>query len=227
MQNEPEIRRMLLDLHRDEYQIQSTRITYWITLQYATYTIVAIGVGFLVQVFSNIHLLTLALIGTLLGQVFVLAMIHVNQEMFTSVVYIKQRLKPRVGHLVGQDVSQEFWEFEDLLAVERKTNLVAGFEAHYVLPVIFALVVMLGSASVLWASLKGSDSWHKIHFFWSFCNACVFALVIAKLPIFFKLQRAALGEYDRFALHKSKETKRVISEHSEDAQKSSPAPQKQ
>lgn len=207
MQVESETRRMLLDLHRDEYQIQSTRITYWITLQYATYTIGAIGLGLLVQMFGSIQLLTFILTAMLLGQVLVLAMMHVNQELFTSVVYIKQRLKPRVNRLLGPSNSHAFWEFEDLLEKERNTQPMAGFEAHFVLVVIFAVVLGVGLTSVIWSSINGSGSWKKMQFFWSFCNICVFLLITAKLPGFLRLQRALLGksEHGRFALHDADE----------------------
>src|SRR5579871_674100 len=196
MELESEFRRMLLDLHRDEYQIQSTRITYWITLQYATYTITAIGLGFLLQAFGSIQPLTIALTATLLGQVFVLAMIHVNQEMFGSVIYIEQHLKPKVRELLGEHGSAGFWEYEKHLAAERKAQSVKGFEVQYVLMAILALVVMIGIVSVIWTSLHVLSSWTKLHFFWLFCNVCVSLMIVAKLPEFIRMQRSMLGGHE-------------------------------
>lgn len=202
MQPDLEIRKMLLDIHLAEYEVQATRITYWITLQYATYTIAAVGVGLLVQAASSLQLLTVLIIAILLGQIFALAMLHINQEMFTSVVYIEHRIKRRVSNLIEQECSQEFWEFEPILAKARASQSMAKFEARYVLPSIFGAVIAIGLAVIFWKR-HALGAWKDINFFWLFCNACVLPMVIAKLPAVLKLQAAVLGKHDMFSLQDS------------------------
>lgn len=102
----------LIQLHIAEYSALTNRITYWVYLQYAIYSIAAVLFGCAATVWasttSRIDLEWMILFGLLfIGW----ALFHCTYEMFTTVEYIEMKLIPwiRSRSLVS---TNDFWGFE-------------------------------------------------------------------------------------------------------------------
>jgi len=90
----------LLNCHLFEYNALTTRITYWVSLQYATYTIAAAFLGFVAQGWGTVSRSVLAWACALVLELLAWAMLQTTWEICSTVAYIEKELKPRVQDLI-------------------------------------------------------------------------------------------------------------------------------
>ncbi len=111
-----------LQTHLFEYNALTTRLTYWITLQYATYAIAVAALGFVAQAWgSNFNRVQLAWAVMLLMPLLAWAFLTTTYEMLTYVVYIERYLRPKLRPLMG---TNSFWKFEQFLARLKRNPLI-------------------------------------------------------------------------------------------------------
>jgi hypothetical protein len=103
----------VLQVHLAEYAALTTRITYWITLQFALWPIGIVFLAFVAQVWPKSDaarqhfLLWLGLVGLqLIGFVWYVA----AWEQYGDVAYLETVLRPRVASILGG--AKDFWTYE-------------------------------------------------------------------------------------------------------------------
>jgi len=147
----PDVARARLDVHLAEYEALTMRVTYWITLQYATYAIAAGYLGFVVQAWRVVPSVTLAWASMFVLQLLAWAFLHTTYEIFTNVDYVEKHLKVKIKPLVESGAAYSFWEYEPLLAVRRSKGFLR-FEGRFGLLGPFAC----GMAIAIWLVITGT-----------------------------------------------------------------------
>jgi hypothetical protein len=112
-----------LRIYIAEFDALSTRLTYWLTLQYVPYGIAAGVFGFFVQswksdVYPHISP-NLAWASLLILQLLMWAVLQSTHEVFTYVVYFKECLKPGIRQVLQSPV-RSFLDFETFIAKLRQ-----------------------------------------------------------------------------------------------------------
>jgi len=134
---------LLLQVHLAEYQALMNRNTYWITLQFALYSVAAIFVGVVLQIpntamsRSSVRwfiLLGLQIVGAIWQQT--------SWELMDTIRYVEQRLRPLVVGIIGD---HPFWGFDPYVLSQRNTGMM-GIER--------ALAIFMNATVVLAAFIS-------------------------------------------------------------------------
>src|ERR1035441_511971 len=107
MHSDDESAKLQLDVHLAEYAALSNRLTYWITLQYATYAIAAAALGFIASAWRHIGAFLLAWASILILLLILWALAQTNFEIHTYVVYIEKDLRQMVTRSEERRVGKE------------------------------------------------------------------------------------------------------------------------
>ncbi len=198
-----ELARNQLETHLAEYSALSNRLTYWITLQYATYAIAAGALGFVASGWGRIDDRMLAWACGLIIILILWALAQTNFEIFTYVVYIEKQLRPRVEQLLGSDL---FWGFEAYVDSLRQTPM-AKFEQQW--GVFIASVVGLGTSG--WAIYHTSAG--KVGMYWKSTLLCSALTVYIGLMAALKLRAALTLQEKVRESQKSRESAKSVSCH--------------
>jgi hypothetical protein len=137
----------LLEVYLAEYQALTGRITYWIYLQYLSYSVVAVLIAVIVQAWSGnwISDSTRVWGGLLLLLFIVWSWVYATWEILNTTVYLEGSLRPKVEKL--PIVTRPFWGWEPYLADQRRKGYnryewrfaLLGF-LFFIVPTIMLLV---------------------------------------------------------------------------------------
>lgn len=146
--NIPDGDRGLLLVHLAEYNALTTRVTYWLTLQFAVWPIM-MGLGALLALLWGKLPNTVVLWGgALLAQMFGVMWYAVTIELYRAVRYIEQDLRPLVEAAIGN--RSRFWNYE------RRNHEDRG----EFLPFIWEWPVALGGLIIVgWISIRRPLPW--------------------------------------------------------------------
>jgi hypothetical protein len=180
-------KKLVLDCHLAEYETLTSRITNWLTLQFATYAIAAAYLGFVIQAWRSVDSATLVWASTLVLQLLAWAMLQISWEVFACAVYIKKQLKPKIRSLVRDD---SFWAYEHHMAGLRKKGLI-HFEWYYGLLIPF--FGAMGALVRLIIVLNHENPWTLPNVLWGVANLYAAAMLVGKARNTFHLQKQ-LGE---------------------------------
>ena len=138
-------RTLMLQVHLSEYAALMTRITNWISLQFAVWPILLAFFGIVAVVWhkSPIPHCILVWASGLVAQLIVLHWYHCAREMYDNVIYLETVLRPRVDSLIGND---EFWTYDRWLN-DRRGRGVKWFEGW---PAIISTVAVTAVAWHMW-----------------------------------------------------------------------------
>jgi hypothetical protein len=161
-----------LNVHLAEYTALTTRMTYWISLQYLTYSVGAVVLSLLVQAWATAKLnpMTLAWIGFFLVLLLIWAWIYIVWEILNTAVYLEGELRVKVEGLIGE---KAFWGWEPYLAGQRNK----GYNKY---EWTFALLVLLvlGVGTFGWtmsAVMKNFAAWRS---YWGWAAVSTYALIM-------------------------------------------------
>jgi hypothetical protein len=182
-----------LQVHLYEYNALATRLTYWITLQYATYALAAGSLGFIAQAWGHIEPRLLACASLLIQLILLWALVQTTYEIYTYVVYIETDLRPRISRLVD---SHCFWRFEKFLSVERRNRFISyeqtlGLFPLFACGICAALFVIVQYSLPNWRSSLFSDG------IWGGCSFYVAIMTALKQRHVAALQRKVAALVDR------------------------------
>lgn len=138
----------LLHCHVAEYAALTMRNTYWLTLQFAVWSIVLIYVTAAVFLWGKVDQAFLLWGSAAIVQVAVLHWFHCGQEMYINVRYLESTLRPKVRELVG---AQDVWGYEEFLARHRGPAPKV-FETWPVALCVLGLA-LIGKAQYPWATI--------------------------------------------------------------------------
>ncbi len=174
-----DLRKGLLDVHLFEYSALTTRITYWIAIQYGLFGLAGAYLGFAVQASSRVTVPTLVLTSVLVLEVLTWAVLQTQYEIFNTAHYIESHLKPKVALLVGSDNS--FWGWEPYLDSQRAKGYI-HFEWKWA---SLLLVLMFGLAVLLWFPISAMTRGRWVSatyswYFWGLADLYVFVLLVLK-----------------------------------------------
>jgi len=192
----PEDRDAYLKIYLAEYESLSTRLTYWLTLQYVPYSIAAAALGYFVQAWrpsaspstSLGASPALAWSSLLILQLLMWAVLQSTHEVFTYVVYFKECLKPKIRRLLPR-AGGSFLDFEPFLN-ELRRRWFLRFEQTCGL----FLVVAGGMAVSLWLAISSTPPprlcrWSTIG--WAISNLYVLFILCGKSWDILRLQKRA------------------------------------
>lgn len=155
------------ELRMAQYNALTTRITYYVTLQYATWGAAAALSGYLATQWStptssrkNLEWITLVCLLAVSW-----AVLHINYEMFAIVVYLKEELlKSLSTDFEGWIRTLGFWE---------------DLHRNHVPNIIFAIggAVLVG---LLYKDLRYGD-WARSDIWWLVVSGSLFAVIVFKL----------------------------------------------
>jgi hypothetical protein len=169
----PDSTLLILQVHLAEYQALTTRITYWLTLQYAIYSAGFVYLAIAVQGLGSgrVNPRTLAWITMLLFQFLGLAWAECGHEMLFNGLYMETELRQRVGKLVS---TGDFWLYEPFLARHRGEKRQRLRESLGL--ATFAIVTLCAAALVVWV-LASNRPWCRRDYFWLLVNSLTLPLL--------------------------------------------------
>jgi hypothetical protein len=170
-------RKGLLDLHISEYSALTTRITYWIAIQYGLFGLAGALLVFAVQEAGHVKLPTLVLSSALVIEVLIWAVLQTQYEIFNTAQYIEWQLKPKIAPLLrGGKFDNSFWGWEPYLKSQRGSGYIR-FNWRWA-PWFF--VVLLASELVVWALISGwkRGAWINSTYLWSCWGMDVFYVFV-------------------------------------------------
>lgn len=182
-----------LDAHLAEYNALSTRLTYWINLQYVTYVIAAAALGFVGQGWGHIESRQLAWTSILILLILLWALAQTNFEIFSYVVYIETHLRRCLRPLLQDD---SFWKFEHYLRNLRQKRFLS-YEKNFGLVPLFACGMGVAAFVIIRGSLRLGRASLIPNLIWLGCGAYVAVMAILKFRQSLNLQ-AQLTEQNVF-----------------------------
>ena len=187
MPSDDESTKLQLDVHLAEYAALSNRLTYWVTLQYATYAIAAAALGFIANAWGHIGAFLLAWASILILLLISWALIQTAFEIFTYVVYIEKDLRQMVTPIVNYN---PFWEFEAFL-VRLRQNKVVGYEQQLGLLPVFGFGILVALGVVIWTSVQNWPHTLLPNIVWLFLCGYVAFMTYKKQRVVLSLQAEA------------------------------------
>ncbi len=182
-----ELTKSRIETHLAEYNALTTRLTYWITLQYVTYAIAGAALGFLAEAWGHVDSRQLAWASILIQLCLLWALAQTNFEIFTYVVYIERHLRPKLKELI---TCNSFWRFERYLkALRRKRGV--SYEQRFGLFPLFACGIAV-ALCVIVHSLRVERPLSISDGVWFGCTIYVVAVVILKFRYAVILQKRAI-----------------------------------
>jgi hypothetical protein len=176
--------RMLLDIHLAEYSGLVNRVTYWISIQYVSYSVAAVLLTLIVSAWggSKIRNVTIVWGGLLMFQLLAWAWVYSASEIHNTAVYLEGRLRPRISELVN---GSSFWGWEPYLAGLRTK----GFNRYeWTLGI---LVLFLGAIPTsIWLVCKETPNLRDWRSYagWLVANLYVTSMIVLRVRELSKLQ---------------------------------------
>jgi len=166
----------LAEFHIAEYSALTSRITYYVTLQYATWAIAAALLGYLAPAWSTTsnhrNLEWVGLLGVLAVS---WAVLHINYEMLVIVRYLKEVLLPRMG----TDYSVTLDEALGFEGWIRKLGRVEDFHRTQAPNILFGIgfvvLLVLLSRDIIHTHWAESDTW------WALVSGPLLVIVCMKI----------------------------------------------
>lgn len=175
-----------LETHLAEYNALTSRLTYWITLQYVTYAIAGAAIGVIAGAWGHVDAKQLAWASILVQLCILWALAQTIFEIFTYVSYIERHLRFKLKPLLE---CNSFWRFERYLKALRRTRFIS-YEQKFGLFPLFASGILL-AILVIVRSVLGSGRVPVSDFLWFGCCAYVAALTFLKFRYAMVLQKRA------------------------------------
>lgn len=139
----------ILQLHIAEYSALTTRITYWITLQFS---IAPVATGALILLATTYPLFSLAVMGwaaVVIVDAFLCVYYYTLFEIMSNSQYIECDLAPRIREIVPDAL---FWQYENY----RNRSSFYSPRGLYI-PVIISIGVTLAGLWLRWPPLSNAD----------------------------------------------------------------------
>ena len=181
-----------LRVYLAEFEALSTRLTYWLTLQYVPYTIAAVAFGYFVQSWKPSeypHVApSLAWAGLFILQLLMWGVLQSTHEVFTYVVYFKECLKPKMREVVSES-GPSFLDFESFVAKLRQAWFLR-FESRFGL----MLVVAAGIIGASWVALQNTPPprlCQRSTIGWGIANGYALFILVFKSRDIGRLQKRA------------------------------------
>ena len=156
---------LLLQVHLAEYQALTTRCTYWLVVEYGFYSVLAIYVALVGQIWNTMSHALLAWGSGVVVQLIELVWLATVVERYRATRYIERELRAMVRSLVEAD---SFWGYESHLARMRGAGNTLW--AEY-MPVVLTLVGL-----VLIAFLRHPLS--REDYLWLALNVALFVCIV-------------------------------------------------
>jgi len=174
----------LLDVHLAEYSALTNRVTYFITLQYLTYSIAAVVLTLVAQVWgsNNLSRQLVSWGGFLLFLLLVWAWTYTVWEIFNTAVYLEGDLRQRIARLVRDDA---FWGWESYLAAQRAKGY-DRYEWTYGLFVLLIVAIFvfgrgISTVTTVFAGWRSNAGWLAV-------SPYVIAMIAGRIWKTFRLQ---------------------------------------
>lgn len=159
----------LVAVHVAEYQMITTRNTYWLTLMYALWPILFLAWGLLAQVQKDFGLHPSVWMAALVSHVIILTFLMISIEGYRNVLYIEKKLRPTLASLVGTKMDA-ILGYEDFLIGDRKKGY-AWWEGTY----WSLLLPMVATAlALIWIG----PSWVRMDALWLGANVVGLSAVV-------------------------------------------------
>jgi hypothetical protein len=131
----------VLSVHLAEYQALTTRITYWISILYISYSVMAVLLAFIVQQWSKGNHASILLRGSFAFELVVWAWVQACWEMSNIALFLETKLKPKIAHLLFVK-SKSFLSWDAYIARQRSQGF-DKFESRQSLLVLLLLTVVI------------------------------------------------------------------------------------
>jgi len=174
----------LLGVHLAEYSALTNRVTYFISLQYLTYSVAAVVLALVAQVWAspNVSRAVVAWGGVFLFLLLVWAWTYTVWEILNTAAYLEGDLRHRVERLVGDGA---FWGWESYLAAQRKKGY-DRFEWTLGLLILLIGGVVLFGRSI--STVRDIFSGWRSNAGWILASAYVLVMITGRMRGVFRLQ---------------------------------------
>jgi hypothetical protein len=177
-----------ISVHLSEYQALTNRITYWISIQYITYSVLGVVLALIQQAWQAPGSNHTAVLwgGLFVVQLAGWAWTFAVWEIHNTAVYLEEYLRPMIGRLISDP---QFWCFEPYLARQRqgRTNKIEWK---------FAVITVAALGLLAFGKLayKESDicNWHSYIWF-LVANLFVAGMIFRRARDCFRLQDKLLS----------------------------------
>jgi hypothetical protein len=172
----PESTQMLLQLHLAEYQALTNRCTYWISLQFAVFSILLVYLGLVAQVWNSLNRAFLIWGSALVVEIVAVLWSQLLSEQYLAIHYLERELRPLIERLVK---GKSFWGYEPYLARQRGTRHI-WWEFSMVLPMLLVIIAI----TLVRLPLSLED------YVGLFLNASLFIFLMMKTISFVRIRRS-------------------------------------
>jgi hypothetical protein len=165
----------LVSIHLAEYEALMMRNTYWITLQFALYTVGVIFVAMVLQIPRTVLSKNSVWWLTALGlQAIAATWQQTWFEILDAIKYIEERLRPQVVGLVGR---RYFWGFDSYVLTQRNRGFnrferIVGLVGHIAIAVAAGVGIVLITANTPRPWLARNWAWLVINAFVAVVLCC-------------------------------------------------------
>jgi hypothetical protein len=173
----------VLSAHIAEYTALTTRLSYWLTLQYVIYSVAGIFLAFVAEALAGkgVDHVTIAWAGCLGLQTLVWAWLQTGSEVLQTAIYL-EGLRLKVSELLHSDV----WGFEKYLADVRSKGYVR-FEWRFGLaPLFVAGFLCVGLITYRTAQ---REQWRGSEVAWLAINVYLLLILVGRSLKYMQLQR--------------------------------------
>jgi len=168
----------LLQVHCAEYQSLMNRETYWITLQFAMYSVAVLFVTLVPQLRDIMRRNSVWWFTALGLQIIAVVLQQTIWELLNTIKYIETRLRPLVTAIVGD---RPFWGYEPYVLFQRSRGPLNS--DMVMLGGANLLMWLVGLIAVLVIALKTDRPWLERDWAWLLAN------LIASSALFFQIAR--------------------------------------
>lgn len=166
----------LAEIQIAEYNTLTSRITYYVTMQYAAWGIAAGLFGYLASLWWTVHShQSLEWIGVLCLLAVSWAVLHINFEFLVIVLYLKEELLPHMGFLSVEELDKALG-FERFL---RKLGTIESLHRDHAtsLPFIVGPAVLL---ILLWGDVSHGH-WSYSDTWWAVLSGSLLLIICVKV----------------------------------------------
>jgi len=173
-----------LDIYLAEYGALTNRITYWIYLQYLSYSVLAVLLTVIVQAWGSpaISNSTRVWGGLLLLQLLLWAWVYATWEILNTAVYLEGGLRLKIRDLV---TDKSFWGWEPYLADQRRRGY-NRYEWRFALLGLLLFVL----PTIAWLIWKVTPNFCDVRSYggWAGANAYIAVMIALRVHDTSKLQ---------------------------------------
>ena len=175
---------LLLAIHLAEYQALMNRATYWISIQYISYSVAAVLLTLIVSARGTQRISGAVIVwgGLLTMQLLAWAWVIAVWETHAIAVYLDQVLRLKIEDLLP---GQSFWGWEPFLAAKRRKGF-NKFESRFGLPVLLIAAISI-VVWLVWKVTPNFCDWHS-YAGWLVTNLYVTAMITLRFRDSWKLQ---------------------------------------